>query len=339
MARSGEVIRQWNIIRALDGSRGGKSVQELARAADVSVRTIWRDLAALQEAGFPLFDEKDETTGRSLWRLNTTPFRTLADRGFTLTQLCALYFSRTLVECLAHTPFQDDLGAAFAELERALPPRMREFFDRIPAVIDAKRGPVRLRAAELPPDVIARLLDATLHQRRIDMRYHSVSSRRTKSYVAEPYRLVYADGGLYLLAFVPEYNAVRTFAVERIEALSLLEETFERRVEIEPEPFHDSLGVNTGTPVRVVLQFTGQAATYVRERVWHPSQSLQEGPGGAVLMTLEVCADWALTSWILSFGPFVTVLEPPDLAGTIRQSLADSLQRYQVATAAGHLVG
>lgn len=339
MPRSAEVIRQWNIIRALDGSRTGRSVQELATTTRVSVRTIWRDLAALQEAGFPLFDEKDEATGRSLWRLNAMPFRTLADRGFTLTQLCALYFSRTLVECLAHTPFQEDLRAAFAELERALPPRMREFFDRIPAVIDAKRGPVRLRATELPPEVIARLLEATLHQRRIDMRYHSASSGRTKSYVAEPYRLVYADGGLYLLAFVPEYDAVRTFAVERIEVLSVLEDSFERRVEIGSEPFHDSLGVNTGTPVRVTLEFTGQAAAHVRERVWHPSQSLQERPGGAVLMTLEVCADRALTSWILSFGPFVRVLEPPDLAAAIRQSLADSLERYPVATAAGHLVG
>jgi predicted DNA-binding transcriptional regulator YafY len=337
--RSSEVIRQWNIIRALDGARTGRSVQELAKNAGVSVRTIWRDLAALQEAGFPLFDEKDEATGRSLWRLNATPFRTLADRGFTLTQLCALYFSRTLVECLAYTPFQDDLRGAFAELERTLPPRMREFFDRIPGVIDAKRGPMRVRATELPPEVIARLLEATLHQRRIDMRYHSASSRRTKSYVAEPYRLVYADGGLYLLAFVPEYDAVRTFAVERIEALSVLEQGFERRVEIDPEPFHDSLGVNTGTPVHVVLEFTGQAAAYVRERVWHPSQSLQDRPGGAVEMTLEVCADSALSSWILSFGPFVRVLAPADLAVSIRQFLAESLQRYQVATAAGHLVG
>jgi predicted DNA-binding transcriptional regulator YafY len=337
MARSSEVIRQWNIIRALDGAKQGATVQDLAKSTGVSVRTIWRDLAALQEAGFPLYDEKID--GRACWFMNSAPFRRLEDRGFTLTQLCALYFSRTLVECLAGTPFQEDLHAAFDELARTLPPRMRQFFDRIPAVIDAKRGPVRVRASDLPHALIARLLDATLHQRRIQMRYHSTSSGRTKAYTAEPYRLVYADGGLYLLAFVPEYDALRTFAVERIEALTVLEETFERRVDIDARPFDQSLGVNMGTPARVEVEFAPRTSAYIRERLWHPSQSLQERPDGSVRMALDVCTDWALTSWILSFGPFVRVLAPESLAREIHMALREASLRYEVETAGPPLVG
>lgn len=337
MARSNEVIRQWNIIKALDGARQGATVQQLAESAGVTVRTIWRDLAALQEAGFPLYDEKID--GRAYWRMNSTPFRHLEDRGFTLTQLCALYFSRTLVECLAGTPFQQDLHAAFDELARTLPPRMREFFDRIPAVLDAKRGPVRVRAGELPHTAIARLLDATLHQRRLDMRYHSASSGRTKRYTVEPYRLVYADGGLYLLAFVPEYDALRTFAVERIEALTVLEETFERRVDVDARPFDESLGVNMGKPVRVELEFAPRTAAYVRERLWHPSQSVQERPDGSLYLTLDVCMDWALTSWILSFGPYVRVLAPAPLAAEIRAALQEASARYEVENGPAPLVG
>lgn len=335
--RGGEVIRQWNIIRALDGARHGITVHDLAKFSGVTVRTIWRDLAALQEAGFPLFDEKVD--GRTQWRLNSTPFRHLADRSFTLTQLCALYFSRTLVECLSGTPFQDELRAAFQELERALPPRMREFFDRIPAVLDAKRLPVRVRAGELPQEIIARLLDATLHQRRVQMRYHSASSDRTKDYLVEPYRMVYADGGLYLFAFVPDYDALRTFATERIEALSVLEETFERRVDIDTQPFHHSLGVNMGAPERVELEFAPRVAGYVRERVWHPTQSVVERPDGSVQLSLDVCTDWALTSWILSFGPYARVLGPATLSAEIREALEAARSRYPVETPPPHLVG
>lgn len=338
MPRSSEVIRQWNIIRALDGARQGLPVQALAASAGVSVRTIWRDLAALQEAGFPLYDEKVD--GRTFWRLDRTPFRHLEDRGFTLTQLCALYFSRTLVECLAGTPFQGDLEAAFDELARTLPPRMREFFDRIPAVIDAKRGPMRVRAGQLSHDTIARLLDATLHQRRAEMAYHSASSARTKTYVVEPYRLVYADGGLYLLAFVPEYDALRTFAVERIEALTVLDVTFERRVDVDARPFDQSLGVNMGTPVRVELEFTAGAAAYVRERVWHASQTVTDQPDGSARVSLEVCMDGPLTSWILGFGPSVRVLAPDALRAQIREALQKALGLYEtVETAPRHLVG
>jgi predicted DNA-binding transcriptional regulator YafY len=216
---------------------------------------------------------------------------------------------------------------------------MRDFFDRIPAVIDAKRGPVRVRAGELRHETIARLLDATLHQRRVEMAYYSASSARTKRYVVEPYRLVYADGGLYLLAFVPEYDALRTFALERIKELTVLEATFERRVDVDAHPFDQSLGVNMGTPVHVELEFAPTAAAYVRERLWHPSQTVSDQPDGSVRVTLEVCTDWALTSWILGFGAFVRVLAPDALREEIRGTLGKAHGLYEtVETAPHHLV-
>ena len=58
----------------------------------------------------------------------------------------------------------------------------------------------------------AKLLEASVAQRVVSMRYHSQESRREKEYVVHPYRLVQAQGGLYLIAFVPAYSEVRTFA-------------------------------------------------------------------------------------------------------------------------------
>ena len=96
---------------------------------------------------------------------------------------------------------------------------------------------------------VAQLLDATLNHRRIGVRYHSFSSNREKDYVLEPYRLVFAQGGLYLVAFVPEYKQLRTFAVERMLSLSMTEERFEP-MELPDDAFAHSLGVNQGTPER-----------------------------------------------------------------------------------------
>ena len=58
-------------------------------------------------------------------------------------------------------------------------------------------------------EVVARAIEATLHQRQATIVYHSRSSDRTKTYLIHPYRLAYAQGGLYLLAYVPEYGEVR----------------------------------------------------------------------------------------------------------------------------------
>ncbi len=308
MARSAEVIRQWQTLRDLESHRHGVTIDELAAARAVTPRTIRRDLAALDEAGFPVYGDRTDTGTR--WKLNGAPFKPLTDAGFSLSELCALYFSRTLLECLAGTPFHDDLGRAFDKFSRFLTPRMRDFLDRLPAVLAAKPGAVKRHDTKRSREIVARLIEATLKQRRATMRYYSLSSRRTKEYGIDPCRVVYAHGGLYLVAYVPEYRETRTFAVERIERLGLLDETFDPPADLSAAVFPHSLGVNQGEPERIELEFDARIAPYVVERRWHPSQKVQTRPDGSLRMTLRVCDDPALRTWILGFGPLARVVAP-----------------------------
>ncbi len=325
MPRNQEVIRQWKVLHALESSRHGASIDSLAGGLEVTTRTIRRDLAALQEAGFPLFDTRDED-GRVRWRLDGQVLKGL-DTGFTLGELCALYLSRNLLESVAGTPFQRDLGHAFTRLQAALSPRMRQFLDRLPAVLAAKPGP-RARGGDAASDIVARLLEATLHFRAATMRYHSVSSAKIKDYLIHPYRLAFAQGGLYLLAFVPAYDNIRTFAVDRIKAVSLEKQTFTPRRDLPEDVFANSLGVNTGPAERVEIAFDAQIAPYIRARVWHASQELRDAADGALTLTMDVCHDWALRSWILSWGPFARVVEPATLATQVREDLDAAKAKY-----------
>jgi predicted DNA-binding transcriptional regulator YafY len=324
--RNQEVIRQWRLLHALESSRHGATIDGLASQLDVTTRTIRRDLAALQEAGFALYDERDDE-GRVRWRIDGQALHGL-ESGFTLPELCALYLSRNLLEAVAGTPFQRDLTNAFARLEKMLSPRMRQFLDRLPSVLAAKPGP-RARGAAASPDIVARLLEATLHFRVTTMTYHSVSSKRVKEYLIHPYRLAFAQGGMYLLAYVPEYTSVRTFAIDRITSVTLEKQTFTPRQDIGDDVFANSLGVNTGPPERVELEFAADVAPYVRARVWHPSQDVRENGDGRMRLTMNVCHDWALRSWILSWGPFARVVSPAPLARAIRADLDAAGTHYR----------
>src|SRR5438046_5547053 len=198
MPRNAEVIRQWTILRDLEASRR-VTIDDLADRTGVTTRTIRRDLEALQTSGFPLFDEVID--GKRYWTLEAKAFRRLDDTGFTLAELSALYFSRTLVECLAATPFQQDVASAFDKLATALTPGMRQFLDRLPLVFQAKGAAEYLdktapeqKATEQAEyadrkwqrERVARLLDATLNHRRATMKYFSMSSGREKEYSIEP---------------------------------------------------------------------------------------------------------------------------------------------------------
>jgi proteasome accessory factor B len=323
--RNQEVIRQWRVLHALESSRHGITIDALADELDVTTRTIRRDLAALQEAGFPLYDERDDD-GRARWRLDGQVLKGL-ETGFTLAELCALYLSRNMLEAVGGAPFQRDLTLAFTRLEKMLSPRMRQFLDRLPQVLVAKPGP-RSRTAESSPDIVARLLEGTLHYRVARMKYHSVSSARMKDYLIHPYRLAFAQGGLYLLAYVPEYKDVRTFAADRIASVSLEKQTFTPLRAIPDDVFGNSFGVNTGPPSHVEIAFDKRVTPYVRTRVWHPSQTLRDSNDGGLVMTLEVCNDLALRSWILGWGASARVLAPAALAADIRADLTNASAQY-----------
>lgn len=335
MPRNSEVIRQWSILRDLEASRR-LTIDEMAARTGVTTRTIRRDLDALQEAGFPLYDETHD--GKKYWLLEQRPFRRLDETGFTIAELSALYFSRTLVECLASTPFQTDVRGAFAKLANALTPGMRQFLDRLPLAIGVKAEPgsrtaggERLldpKAAAARSTRIAQMLDAILHHRRVVMTYDSFSSGRLKDYAIDPHRLIFAQGGLYVMAFVPEYGEMRTFSADRVRSLSVTEERFEPQ-DMEGEAFAHSLGVHQGTPPeRITIDFEARIARYVKERLWHDSQELTDREDGGVRLVLQVSNDQALRSWILSFGPLARVAAPPGLAAQIRQEVERALKLY-----------
>ena len=328
MPRNAEVIRQWSVLREIERSRAaGVTIDELASQCGVTTRTIRRDLQALEEAGFPIYDDRTRDDGRTRWIINGQAFKGLT-AGLTLSELCALYFSRSLVESLSGTPFRDDVDRVFEKLTAALTPHMQRFLDQLPRVLSAKSQPQAIADSTRRTRIEARALEATLHQREAEITYYSKSSDRTKTYLVHPYRLAYAQGALYLLAYVPEYSEVRTFAVDRISELSLREDSFTPIEELPDEAFPHSLGVHSGPPERVEIEFQPAAADYVRTRTWHASQQLRESDNGGVAMTLDVCLDRALESWILSFGPFARVISPDRLMRTIASQFEEARAQY-----------
>ncbi|MGE0462798.1 MAG: helix-turn-helix transcriptional regulator [Vicinamibacterales bacterium] len=325
MERHAEIVRQWRILLALEGRARGLSLSDLQDEAGESVsdRTIRRDLAALAQAGFPI--ESSRENGKTRYTLNREVFGGLASAGLSLSELCALYLSRTLLSALAGDPFRDSLTSAFDKLADALPPALWRFIDQLPSALAAKAQTARVPSAA--PRLVDALMGAILGHRRARMRYHSFASQQVKDYLVEPYRVAYAQGTLYLFAFVPLYGEMRTFAVQRIESLVVLEETFDPR-EASAAVFPDSLTVYSGTPERVVIDFTSAEAPYIRERDWHPSQVLEDRADGGVRLTLDVVIDWGLEAWVLGFGPAARVVHPPALVARVVERLDAARARY-----------
>jgi predicted DNA-binding transcriptional regulator YafY len=327
-ARSQEVIRQWRILRELWESKYGRTVVQLAEGVNIGKRTIQRDIVALQEAGFPL--EQRERGEKRVWTLNRDAFADLITAGLTLPELCALYFSRALLEYLTGTFFQKDLQSAFAKFEDCLTPAQQGYLDQFPKIVTAKPEPRKKTPREVP-GFMGRLIAAALDNRPITMVYDSRSSRKVKTYTAEPYGVVYGLGGLYLVAYVPAYRDLRLFAVERIKKLSVGEGRFTPSSSAQQAiaSLGDSLGINLGgRPEPVAIEFQPEAAPYVLEREFHPSQTLEPTEDGRVILRMKVVVDWGLTAWVMGFGARARVLSPRRLAQQVYDQVEEMRDIY-----------
>jgi predicted DNA-binding transcriptional regulator YafY len=318
--RNAEVIRQWKILKRIEAGRH-TSTSVLAEEHGVTERTIRRDLEALQEAGFPLYDERED--GRKVWRL-IDGFKQRLTQNFSLAELSALYFGRNMLSFLSGAPFAADLESAFGKIREALPPKSLPYLARVQDLFAARPDPSKDYSEKA--EVIASLIDATLHQRQVRIAYFSFASRRTKSYVLDPYRLVYYHGGLYLYAKSQEHSEVRTFAVERVERIEVLETTFEVPADFSVAEYaKGAFGIAGGKPEDVEIVFAAEMAGYIRERVWHESQSLEEKPDGSVVLRMHVHPGFELIAWVKGFLPHARVVKPAALRDRVRADLQKAL--------------
>jgi predicted DNA-binding transcriptional regulator YafY len=323
--RNAEVVRQWKILKTIETGRF-TSAARLAAVHGVTERTIRRDIEALQEAGFPLYD--DRANGKKVWRL-VEGYRQKLVQGFSLSELAALYFSKNMLKFLGGSPFERDLESAFDKITEALPAKSLPFLSRIQDLFSARPDPWKDYSKK--QDVIASLIDATLHQRQARIAYYSASSRRSKSYEVDPYRLVYYRGGLYLYARAHEYGEVRTFAVERVQKVEVLDQGFEMPADFSPSEYaRSAFGIFGGKAETVELVFAEAIASYVRERNWHESQTLADLPDGKVRLTMEVALGFDLKAWVKGFLPQVEVVRPAALRDEIAREIEAARPAFPV---------
>ena len=270
MPRNDQITRQWHLLRRLEGSNG-LSLQQLVESIPEdfpkNTRTVRRDLEALAAASFPLVT--DRHNGQTRWRL-MEGFRDIPALGFSATELMALVFSRKLLQPLEGTEIQSALNSALNKVAGALPPQGHEHVRALDNLFSIGLGPHKnYQQYKNTVDQITQAIDKT---RTVQVRYFSASRNLTGRREVDPYRLWYAVGGLYLIAYCHLRKDVRLFAVERIRPIALTDHPIKcPSVSTSKTTSRTALMVMRRR-IAVELVFSGAAATWVKDKLWHASQ-------------------------------------------------------------------
>ncbi|MBW2295191.1 MAG: WYL domain-containing protein [Deltaproteobacteria bacterium] len=278
--RGDQLARQWQLIQRLARSRAGVGLDELAKDLDCVRRTVYRDLDALMYAGFPVVSEKRDN--RVFYRFLDS-FR-LGDVPFTPDELLALAFSEDLLRVLEGTVFHDSIRSALAKIRAGLGPELSSYLSRLTDSFRVLPGPHKRYAQSA--ETIRLLNESVLSQRTISIEYRTGRSGEKSVRELDPYRVWYRNGGLYVIGHDHRSGEIRTFAVDRILAISATSNPFEIDEGFDFEStISSAFGVISEVPVAVRIRFEPAWRSHVMEHNWHPSQKISELEDGGI----ELC--------------------------------------------------
>jgi len=314
MARGDSLFRQWELIKALQAHRFGLGTEELAERLECNKRTVQRDLGILQDI-FPIsYEQRDR--GKRFWKLAHDAVES-EQLQLTMTEMLSLFLSQQLLLPLAGTQFGDGLQTAIQKIRALLPARALTYFEGLDESFFIKSLANHDYSGQ---DKEIRILnEAILNRRVIKVVYHSASKGREVISEFHPYGMVLLHASLYCIGYLACYDEVRTLKVARVKGLTRLEKIFHKPEDFSlASHFQGAFGVfQTGRKQKIRAEFTGWAATNLREMQWHPTQKIVKDDGERVVATFELGNTVEFKRWVLGFGRYAALTRPKALAQEI----------------------
>jgi predicted DNA-binding transcriptional regulator YafY len=291
------------------------TVAALARRFEVSPRTIERDLAELETSRVPL-----EPVGNG-WRLagskEPSPvLLTAYERALLRLAIGHPALRRGLALARALDALAVRLGAASPEAAR-----------RSPVLELAAAG----RSGPVSRPIFETLARAADEHRTCRVVYDSAAGGARRSRELDPYRLFLRGPAWYLAAWCHENGDVRIFRLDRFEAITALDRTFEPPARSDVESYLAQAAEPTSSEGRreVVVRFDADLRPLLAGGGHWPSEAFEELHDGSFEYRVRDPDLDAFARWIVTFAGKAEVLEPQELKTRVRFHAYAVLQRYE----------
>jgi predicted DNA-binding transcriptional regulator YafY len=299
-------------------SRRVVRAEDIAARFEISVRTVYRDLDALGEAGIPIVAEAG--VGYSLVKGYHLP-----PIMFTVEEASALSLGGKLVEHLTDASLRKQMESALLKIRSVLPLDRRDYLDRLErstAVVSSVNGPLpRLSSEALIP------VQRALAERRVlAMDYQGIQRPEVTRRDVEPLGLVYYADNWHLIGYCRLRRGVRDFRTDRIRQVQVRDELFSGHDDFSLKRYLEAAAQEDKFETALV-QFAPDAIDRVR-REWSCRLVEEKAVADGVVVTLLAYSLEWLTPWILSFGSLAQVVAPHKLSQLVANEANKVASKY-----------
>lgn len=291
--------------------------QELADRFGISLRTVYRDIRTLEEAGVPIIGEAG--IGYSIMEGYRLP-----PVMFTREEATAFLTAEKLVEKLTDEQTRTTYQSALFKVKAVLKMKEKDYLDVISNHIEVLENPY-LPKHSVESNHIQTLLQSIAEKRCLEMNYFANHSQAESLRKIEPVGIFLQATAWYLIAYCHLRNDYRHFRIDRIKSLVGLDEVFCHK--------HDSLQSylpkfsQKENLTLVKIQVEKQVLRYFGDQKYYNGFVDQKDKGEHVEMTFLTASVRGFAHWFLNFGHYAEIIEPIELKEMIKGIVLKILEK------------
>ncbi len=299
--------------------------EELASRFGISLRTVYRDVKALMEAGVPIGSE----AGVGYFIVDGYH---LPPVMFSQDEAGAMLLAGKLVEQMTDRSIRDAFESALTKIKSVLNDPGREHLESLYSHIEVRPNVVE-GEAEFPNRFLTDLQKAVVEKRAVDMEYMARYRDELTERVVEPIGLYYYGSAWHLIAWCRVRDDYRDFRVDRISRLTLTDSTFTDHNRLSLQEYVQTVMRSHGDLHEAVVMLDKRTARFIGERKYQHGFVTETDLGDKVQMTFLTSFLPSLGRWLMTYGTGIDIVSPPELKEVIQDHIAELVEHYKPALA------
>lgn len=295
------------------------TAQEMADRFDVSLRTVYRDVRSLEEAGVPLGAE----AGKGYFIMDGYH---LPPVMFTPEEANALVLGAKLIEGQTDRSIKLHFNEAMFKIKSVLKSEEKEGLERLESQIRVSSIPQQ-ESENFPNNFLATIQSALISLRVLKFKYFSNYTGDFNVREVEPIGLAFYGGHWHLLAYCRLREAPRDFRVDRLVKLTMLEENFEadnKRI----SNFMKEI-VRGNELFEVIIEVEKRVAKLIGNQKFYQGFVNEEVKDSCIEMKFLVPSEEYFARWLVSLGDSVKIVEPQSLNSKMLSLAEELISHYK----------
>lgn len=294
--------------------------EEISERFEISLRTVYRDVKALMEAGVPIGSE----AGKGYFIVDGYH---LPPVMFNQEEASAMLTAWKLVEKMTDDSIRKAYESALLKIKSVLNDSEKDHLENLQSSIQVWRLPDQ--PSEYPNEFMAEITRAVSHKNVLRIEYHSSKTQEQTTREVEPIGIVHYSGHWHMIAWCRLRNGYRDFRIDTIKTLKANGQTFDARNLFTLQEYFHSLTDAHKDMEKATVLFNKSIARYLRNAKYYYGFVSEEELDDTVRMTFLVANFHYFCRWLLTYGTEVEIEGPEKLKETMDNLIEEISAHYK----------